>query len=123
MTQSELESKFPFLTGIKHNDKTYLGIVENVSNKMITFYDYNNINDQELKKLFLRLGGSWWWETNRTIPIGVFLFAEMQQFNPHIKTFKEKEIEVMFGPYVSLDELSKKKIGKKRTVKLIRNMD
>lgn len=123
MTQDELESKFPFLTGITHNDQSYLGIVENVADKMITFYDFNDITDPDLKKKFLQLGGSWWWETNRSIPIGVFLFAEMQAFNGHIKTFKEKEVEIMFGPYVSLDELSKKKVGKKRTVKLVREME
>lgn len=123
MTQDELVSKFPFLTGIKHNNIDYIGIIENVSDKTVTFYDFSSIDLEEEKMVFLKLGGLWWWETNRQLPIGIYLKDEMNYFNFTIKSFREKDVEILFGPYVSLEEMGKKKFGKKRTIKLVKRCD
>ncbi|MBS49986.1 MAG: hypothetical protein CMN60_23145 [Sphingobium sp.] len=122
MTQDELTKKFPFLTGLKIGDDEYLGIIENVASKAVTFYDFEALTDHDEKVLFLKLGSNWWWETNRSIPIGVYLFEEMKAFSHTVRTYREKDVEVLFGPYVSLDEMCQKKFGKKRVVKLVTNM-
>ena len=78
-------------------------------------------NDDE-KKLLLELGDLWWWESNRLLPIDVFLFKEMQDFRHCLRTFVLKETEVLFGPVTSMQNILKKRI-KRRTVQLVKKVD
>jgi hypothetical protein len=73
----------------------------------------------QVKKEFLELGEVWWWESNRQIPIDVFLHYEMRTFRPYLKTFTYKDVEILFGPVTSLQNLLKKRI-KRRSIQLIR---
>jgi hypothetical protein len=78
------------------------------------------------RTLFLEMGEIWWWESNRKIPINIFLKSEMQVFRPFIKTFNSKDAELVFGPTVNLSEIAEKRIKRKsiqlvRSVKNIRN--
>jgi hypothetical protein len=66
------------------------------------------------------MGEIWWWESNRKIPINIFLKKEMQFFRYAIKTFSSKDIEVIFGPTVNLSEIAEKRI-KRKSIQLIRN--
>lgn len=117
-----LQEKFPFLTYGKYLDKDYIGIVQNSDNQLISIYVYNNINEDNLKKTFLSLGDEWWWESNRTIPINIFLKSRFDAFKPFLKTFIKKDFEIVFGPIVSLQEIMVKRI-KRRTIQLVRKMD
>ena len=83
------------------------------------------VNEEE-RKNFLELGEVWWWESNRKIPINIFLKKEMQAFKPYIKTFSSKDVEIVFGPSVNLSDIAEKRIKRKsiqlvRSVKNIRN--
>ena len=118
----QTEERYPFLTGIKYGDNEYIGIVINHDNSILTFYDLEKIPNQELKKLFLELGDTWWWESNRQIPIDIFLFHEMASFKNILRTFVMKDIEVLFGPMTSLQNLIKKRI-KRRGIQLVRRVD
>ena len=118
----QTEERYPFLTGIKYGDNEYIGIVINHDNSILTFYDLEKIPNQELKKLFLELGDTWWWESNRQIPIDIFLFHEMSSFKSSLRTFVMKDIEVLFGPMTSLQNLIKKRI-KRRGIQLVRKVD
>jgi hypothetical protein len=51
----------------------------------------------QVKKEFLELGEVWWWESNRQIPIDVFLHYEMRNFRPYLKTFTYKDVEIFFS--------------------------
>lgn len=116
---NNLYNKFEFLTGISYCGREYIGIVSNADNTVFTFYDIDSLPSDDHKRAFLELGETWWWESNREIPIEIFLFQEMQPFAPYLKTFVSKDVEVLFGPVTSLQNLIKKRI-KKRSIQLIR---
>ena len=65
------------------------------------------------------MGETWWWESNRKIPINIFLKKEMQFFKYAIKTFNSKDIELIFGPSVNLSEIAEKRI-KRKSIQLVR---
>lgn len=114
--------KFPFLTGLKYCEEEFVGIVVNHDNNIISFYDIDVIPTNVLKKELLSLGDVWWWESNRQLPIDVFLHHEMRQFQPYIRTFIFKDVEHLFGPMTSLQNLLKKRI-KRRGIQLVRKSD
>lgn len=116
------DNHLEFLTGIKYLQEEYVGIVVNQDNQIITFYDVGSLPNEEYKKAFLELGDLWWWESNRQLPIDVFLHREMKVFRPFLKTFAIKDVEVMFGPVTSLQNLIKKRV-KRRSIQLIRKID
>ena len=111
-----------FLTGISYSGEEYVGIVVNHDGTILTFYDVEMIPSPELKKEFLDLGEMWWWESNRMLPIDVFLHYEMKPFHPYLKTFAIKDVEILFGPVTSLQNLMKKRI-KRRTIQLVKKSD
>jgi len=119
MVQNNNYDKFEFLTGIQYSGNEYVGIVVNQDGQILTFYDVEMIPTTELKKEFLELGDLWWWESNRQLPIDVFLHYEMKVFSPYLKTFAMKDVEILFGPVTSLHNLLKKRI-KRRTITLIK---
>jgi hypothetical protein len=82
-------------------------------------YDISAIKTDEEKRIFLEMGEAWWWESNRKIPINIFLKKEMQSFRYAIKTFNSKDIEVLFGPVVNLSEIAEKRI-KRKSIQLVR---
>ena len=118
----ETSEKYPFLTGLKYGDDEYVGIVINHDNSIITFYDIERIDSNEEKQKFLQHGESWWWESNRQLPIDIFLFHEMQPYREILRTFIMKDIEILFGPTTSLQNLIKKRI-KRRGIQLVRKTD
>jgi hypothetical protein len=89
--QKEIEEKFPFFTMVISGGKEYFGIVQNHDNQVTTFYDYNTLVTPEEKKEFVSLAETWWWESNRQIPIDIFLFNEMRIFRKCLKTFNNKD--------------------------------
>ena len=82
-------------------------------------YDISAIKSDEEKKIFLEMGEAWWWESNRKIPINIFLKKEMQTFRYAIKTFNSKDTEIVFGPVVNLSEIAEKRI-KRKSIQLVR---
>jgi len=115
-------TELEFLTGIAYANQEYVGIVVNQDNHILTFYDVDALPSTELKKEFLELGDMWWWESNRQLPIDVFLHHEMKPFIPYLKTFAMKDVEILFGPVTSLQNIIKKRI-KRRTIQLVRRTD
>lgn len=118
----EIKEKFPFLSGIRCQTNEYIGIIQNSDDRIISFYDYEVIKSAEEKALFLELGDTWWWESNRILPINIFLQGQMQQFRYCLKTVVNKDVEVMFGTTTSLNNIMKKRI-KKRQIQLLRMAD
>ena len=118
----ELQEKFPFLTGIEFSQEEFVGIVQNKDAQILSFYDIEKCRNDEEKKVLLELGDLWWWESNRLLPIDVFLFQEMQEFRHCLRTFVLKETEVLFGPVTSMQNILKKRI-KSRTVQLVKKVD
>ena len=109
----KLTDNHPFITVCSYAGLEYIGVIQNRDDAVTTFYDYGAIADQELKKLFLELGDVWWWESNRMIPINLFLREDWLVFRPYLKTFNNRGLEVLHGPITSLSDLSKKRIRRK----------
>ena len=114
--------KYPFLTGIKYADKEVVGIVQNHNAHITSIYAYDLIKDEDLKKKFLAIGDTWWWESNRITPINLFLPYEMEDFRFCLRNYISKDVEFLFGPITSLHNIVRKRI-KRRTVQLVRKID
>ena len=71
------------------------------------------------KATFLKMGETWWWESNRKIPINIFLKKDFVYFRHTLVTLATKDIVIKHGPVVRLDEIAKKRI-KRRTIQLMR---
>jgi len=115
---TETTERYPFLTGIQYAEEEYIGVVVNHDNAIMTFYDFSKIGSQKEREEFLELGETWWWESNRQLPIDIFLHHEMKPFHRCLRTFVMKDIEILFGPITTLQNLLKKRI-KRRGVQLV----
>lgn len=109
---------FPFLSYGRMLDRHYIGIVQNCDNQLISMYVLDLI-PIEMRPEFIRCGEQWWWESNREIPINVFLKQRFRPFRPFIRHFAKKEFELILGPIVSLQETIAKRV-RKRQVMLVR---
>jgi hypothetical protein len=117
----QLSQNHPFITVCIYANSEYIGIIQNRDDAVTTFYDYGSIVELELKNLFLELGDNWWWESNRLIPINIFLRNDWKIFKPYLKTFNNKSLEILHGPCTSMNELAKKRI-KRRSITLVKRM-
>lgn len=117
----KLSSNHPFITVLSYAGQEYVGVIQNRDETVTTFYDYGAIIEQHLKKLFLELGDQWWWESNRMIPINLFLRDDWVVFKPYLRTFNNKGLTVLHGPITSMNDLSKKRI-KRRSITLVKRM-
>ena len=114
------QDNYPFISCIKSNEVEYVGIIINLDNFVTSIYDITTLRNEDEKKVFLEMGDVWWWESNRKIPINIFLKKEMQLFKYAIKTFNSKDVELIFGPTVNLSEIAEKRI-KRKLIQLVRN--
>jgi hypothetical protein len=116
----EIQQTFPFITCIRVSDEEYVGIIINNDIQVTSIYDISVLKSEDLKKRLLDLGEVWWWESNRKIPINIFLKADMIPFRPIIKTFNSKDVTIVFGPTVNLSEIAEKRI-KRKSIQLVKN--
>jgi len=119
---NSLSEKYPFLTILSYADREFVGIVQNHDESITTLYDYGLISTPEIKELFLELGSQWWWESNRLIPINIFLKKEWSLFKPFLITFMSKDLTIVQGPTVSLVEIAKKR-SKRKSITLVKRIN
>ena len=117
----QLLKKYPFLTYLVYGGNEYIGVIQNLDEVITTIYDYGALRTLEQKQQFLELAETWWWESNRLIPINVFLKAEWQPFRTVVKTMNSKDVQIKFGPQVSLKEIAAKR-SKRRSITLVRKL-
>lgn len=116
----EIQQELPFLSCVRHHGEEHICIILNYDDKIMSYYDFNSIRTPEEKQHFLKLGDLWWYESNRLLPINIFLPYKMNVFRYCIRTVSIKEIEIVFGPATSLNNLLKKRV-KKRQIQLVRH--
>ena len=116
-----LTENHPFITVCSYANQDYVGIVQNRDEMVTTIYDYGAITDAIIKEKFLELGEVWWWESNRLIPINLFLKDDWLLFKPYLRTFTNKSLIVVHGPICSMNELSKRR-SKRRSITLVKRM-
>ena len=119
---TQLAEKYPFITLCVYATTEYLGIIQNQDETITTIYDFGSIQDLDTKKKFLELANIWWWESNRSIPINIFLKGDWDIFRPYLRTFTNKDLEILHGPICSLSEMSRKK-SKRKSITLVRRVD
>lgn len=117
----QLAEKYPFISLCVYADTEYLGIIQNRDEVVTTIYDFGKIQDLDSKRRFLELANIWWWESNRSIPINIFLKSDWDQFRSYLRTFVNKDLEILHGPACSLSEMSCKR-SKRRSITLVRRM-
>lgn len=118
---TEFIKKYPFISYVVYGGNEYIGIIQNVDDILTTVYDFGSLKTEIEKTTFLALGETWWWESNRSIPINVFLRADWGPFRYSLKTMNSRDVEIKFGPYVSLKEIAAKKT-KRRSIVLVRKV-
>jgi hypothetical protein len=119
---AKLAEKYPFITLCVYASTEYVGIIQNQDDAITTIYDFGAISDLDVKRQFLELANVWWWESNRSVPINIFLKSEWDMFKPYLRTFTNKDLEVLHGPICSLSEMSRKK-SKRKSITLVRRVD
>ena len=115
----KLSETHPSITVVQYAGQDYVGIVQNRDDLVTTIYDYGAIVDSQLKEKFLELGDVWWWESNRQIPIHLFLKQEWILFKPFLRTFNNKSLTLLHGPIVSMTDFQKKRV-KRKTITLVK---
>jgi hypothetical protein len=119
---SKLADKYPFITLCVYASTEYVGIVQNQDDLVTTIYDFGSIQDMDAKRQFLELANVWWWESNRSIPINIFLKSDWDPFRVYLKTFVNKDLEILHGPVCSLIDIARKKT-KRKSITLVRRVD
>ena len=114
-----LQQNFPFITVLGYVEHEYVGIIINQDSQVTSMYDYSALKTEEEKTRFLEMGDIWWWESNRMIPINIFLAKEMHSFKYVIKNLSSKDVKVLFGPVTSLNDIIVKRV-KRRSITLVR---
>ena len=118
----KLSEQYPFITLCVYASNEYVGIIQNQDELITTIYDFGAIQDLDLKRRFVELANIWWWESNRSIPINIFLKQEWNPFKNYLKTFVNKDLEVLHGPVCSLADMSRKK-SKRKSITLVRRVE
>jgi len=118
---NKLTKNHPFITVCAYAGQDYVGIVQNRDEVVTTIYDYGSIIDSVLRERFLELGDTWWWESNRLVPINMFLKEEWIVFRPYLRTFNNKSLSIVHGPICSMLELAKRK-SKRKSITLVKRM-
>ena len=118
----KLADKYPFITLCLYANVEYVGIIQNQDDVITTIYDFGAIVDLDDKRRFLELANVWWWESNRSIPINIFLRGEWDGFRATLKTFVNKDLEVLHGPVCSLSDIARKK-SKRKSITLVRRIE
>ena len=111
MLTKDIQENFPFLSVVTYGGNEYIGIIIN--------QDATDIRSELEQRAFLELGEAWWWESNRMIPINIFLRGEIEPFRYAIMTMNSKDVKVTIGPCVNLNNLSVKRV-KRKSVQLVR---
>jgi len=117
----KLSENHPFITICTYAQQDYVGIIQNRDDVVTTMYDYGAIASPDLRAKFLELGDIWWWESNRAIPINLFLKDEWSIFRPFLRTFNNKSLVIVHGPVVSMTDFTKKRT-KRRSITLVKRL-
>ncbi len=114
-----LQQNFPFISVLNHVDQEYVGIIINQDHQITSMYDYSLIRTEPEKSRFIELGEAWWWESNRQIPISIFLAREILEYRYAIRNFATKDVKVVLGPITSLNDIIVRRL-KRKSILLVR---
>jgi len=117
----KLLEEYPFLSLLTYGGNEYIGIIQNCDDSITTIYDYGILKTAEEKQVYLELADTWWWESNRMVPINLFIKQDWAPFRVCLKTFISKDVDIKYGPTISLKENAQKR-SKRRSITLVRRI-
>lgn len=124
MTEDQIKlilERYPMLSFVTYGGTDYIGIIQNVDDGFTTMYDYGLLKSNEEKLLFLELAEVWWGESNREVPINIFLKQEWSVFSVTLRTMNSKDVDIKLGPKPSLKEMALRR-SKRRSITLVRRL-
>ena len=116
-----LLGEYPFLSFLTYGGNEYIGIIQNIDDVITSIYDFSVLKTPEQKRIYLELGEIWWWESNRLVPINIFLKNDWTVFRFTLKTLNSKDVDLKYGPALSLKESIQKR-SKRRSITLVRRI-
>lgn len=119
MLLKDIEKNFPYISVVQYGGQEYVGIIINQDQFVTSMYVYTDIRSNEERQRFLELGDTWWWESNRLIPINIFLRKDVEPFKYCIVTMNSKDVKVSIGPTVNLNNMAIKRV-KRKNVQLVK---
>lgn len=114
----EILEKFPFLSLCRVGEDEVIGIIQNYTQTLASIYVLNVLNCIEDKAEFLECGELWWWESNRQLPVNLFIGPKFKRFSYSLRTYNVKDFEILHGEAVSLQNIITKRI-KRRQIQLV----
>lgn len=117
--RENIQEQLPFISVLHYGESEYVGIIINQDQFVTSFFDLSMLKDAKDKAGLLEIGEIWWWESNRQVPINIFLRKEIEPYRYAIKTFASKDVRIMLGPVVNLLNLTIKRV-KRKSVQLVR---
>jgi hypothetical protein len=118
MILKDIQKNFPFINVVHYGGQDYVGIIINQDQAITSMYNYNALTTDEHRAKFLELGQTWWWESNRMIPINIFL-KEIKILDYSIVFMNSKDVTVTLGEAVNLNNMNIKRV-KRKNVQLVR---
>ena len=112
---------YPFLSFVRYTHTDYIGVIQNHDGDIVSVYAFNKLRTDEDKREFLEQAETWWWESNRMIPINIFLKEAWSKFQYTLVTLSTKDVKDIQGHVVSLSNLANKRT-KRRVVQLVRKL-
>jgi len=119
MLTKDIQENYPFISVVTYGGNEYVGIIANQDQYITSMYVYTDLKTIDEKKAFLSVGEVWWWESNRMIPINIFMRKEMLHFQYCITTMNSKDVKITMGPCVNLNNLTIKRV-KRKNVQLVK---
>jgi hypothetical protein len=117
--RDDIEQNLPFISVLNYGEEEYVGIIINQDQFVTSFYDLNAIKELDQRALFLEIGETWWWESNRQFPISIICRDQIKPFAYAVRTFNSKDVRIILGPVVNLMNLTMKRV-KRKSVQLVR---
>jgi len=117
----QMLEQYPFLSYIKYTHSDYIGIIQNHDTDIVSMYAFNKLRTEQDKLGFLEAAEIWWWESNRLIPINIFLKDSWNPFRYSTVTLTTKDIKDQQGHIVSIAKLAERRT-KRRVVQLVKRL-
>lgn len=116
-TMQEIEdtrSKYEFMTFVVMKDDIVVGIVQNETPKLLMIYQFDLIKTTDEKEFFLACGDEWWWQSNHSVPINLYIGDPFETFEYILRGYPRKPIEQIIGPTFNLAERYLRRVRKKK---------
>tara|TARA_B100000676_G_scaffold66401_1_gene66338 strand:- start:1004 stop:1372 length:369 start_codon:yes stop_codon:yes gene_type:complete len=119
MLLDDIEKNYPFISVVEYGGNEYVGVINNQDTAITSMFIFTEISNAKSKEKFIELCKTWWFESNRMIPIGIYLRQEMAPFKQNMMMMNTKDVSVKIGPVTSLSNLAMKR-SKRKSVQLVR---